>query len=497
MSVNDHMIHMENGTLHADSPRSKIDMMISNALAQQANGPIVLHFHGGLVSFNTGIKGATRLLPIYQQAGGFPIFFVWESGLLETIKNNLGEVFKEMIFRIIWKRIRKTIERKLIQVNNGRDLGDLPQPSDNNFETEIDDILATGDDTELMKKDLEGKERLTELSTEERATLEAELGFDFDLLTEVENISKALREPNVIESELNSRSVTVRGSTLTLMDPVALNQVVERAGPTSRGLISMAKMVKAVVKITANVISRFVRDRDHGLHATIVEEILHELYVRNVGGIIWKTMKKDTADSFGPNLHTHGGSAFIDSLKNQAESNNPPRVVLIGHSTGAVYISEFLKYADNVLPTNFKFDVVYLAPASTFRLTSETIGQFRHRISNFRMFTMTDENEKKDRLISVIYPHSLLYFVSGVVEPEVDMPIVGMERFYNTQKFLSSKFPEVSDVRNYIDTVPNSAVWSVTNNREAGLNSSSLSHGDFDNEKATLASVSHIIAKGY
>ena len=36
------------------------------------------------------------------------------------------------------------------------------------------------------------------------------------------------------------------------------------------------------------------------------------------------------------------------------------------------------------------------------------------------MFTMTDENEKKDRLVPVIYPHSLLYLVSGVVEPEVD-----------------------------------------------------------------------------
>jgi hypothetical protein len=497
MAVNDHVIHMENGILHADSPRSKIDMMISSALAQQAAGPLVVHFHGGLVSFNTGKDGATRLLPIYQQAGGYPVFFVWESGLIETIKNNLGEVSKENIFRIIWKRIRKTIERKLIQVEDGRDLGDLPQPADDSFETEIDDALAAGDVTELMKKDLEGKERLTELSAEEFAQIEAELEYDFDLSTEVENISNALRDPNDIESELNSRSFTVWGSTSTLMDPVALNQVVVRPDPASRGLISMAKMIKDIVKITAKGISRFVHGRDHGLHATIVEQILHELYVGNVGGIVWKTMKKDTADSFGPDPQVHGGTAFLDSLKNQADSNNPPRVVLIGHSTGAVYISEFLKHADNVLPVNFKFDVVYLAPASTFRLTSETFGQFKHRISEFRMFAMTDENEKKDRLVPVIYPYSLLYFVSGVVETEVDIPIIGMERFYDTKNFSLSKFPAISVVRNYVDTVPNCAIWSVTSNAGAGLNSASISHGDFDDEQTTLASVSHIIANGY
>lgn len=497
MDINEHMIHMENGILHADSPRSKIDVMISSALAQQGSGPLVVHFHGGLVSFKTGKEGAGRLLPIYQQAGGFPVFFVWESGLLETIKNNLGEVSKEKIFQIIWKRVRKTIERKLIQAAGSRDLGDLPQPTDNSFETEIDDALATGDVTELMNKELEGKERLTELSTEELELLEAELGYDFDLITEVENISNALRDPNDIENELNSRSFTVRGSTSTLMDPAALKQVVERPDPASRGLLSMAKMVVALVKITAKVVSRFVRGRDHGLHATIVEEILHALYLGNVGGAIWKAMKKDTADSFGSDPQAHGGTAFIDSLKMQADSHNPPRIVLVGHSTGAVYISEFLKHADKVLPDTFKFDVIYLAPASTFRLTSETVSQFKHRISGLRMFTMTDENEKKDQLVPVLYPHSLLYFVSGVVEPEVDMPIIGMERFYDTTKFSPGKFPAISNVKNYINTVPNSMVWSVTSSAGAGLNSASKSHGEFDNEQATLASVSHIIAHGY
>lgn len=497
MSINNHLIHLENGILHADTPRQKIDTMIENALAQQETGPLVIHFHGGLVSYNSGREGAIRLLPIYEQAGGFPVFFAWESCLLETIKNNLGEVAKEKIFAIIWKRIRKTIERKLLQVEGGRGLGDLPQPPDDSFEQEINTALASGDVSELMKKDLTDKERLTELSPDEIDLLEAELGFDYELLTAVEEISDTLRDPNDVESELNSRSSTVKGSTATLMDPAALAQIVERPDPSSRGLISTAKIIKAVIKVTVKVISRFVRGRDHGLHATVVEEILHALYLGNVGGLIWKTMKKDTADSFGPDPMVHGGTAFIDALKTLADHSNPPRIVLIGHSTGAVYISEFIKQADKILPASFKFEVIYLAPASTFRLTGETIDQYQHRIAGLRMFTMTNENEKNDQLVPVLYPHSLLYFVSGVVEPEIDMPIVGMQRFYNTEKFPAANFPSVETVRKYMDTIPNSAIWSVTDTADDGLKTASLSHGDFDNDPTTIGSIQHIISNGF
>ncbi len=37
MAINDHVIHTENGVLHADSPRAKIDKIISDALAHQAS----------------------------------------------------------------------------------------------------------------------------------------------------------------------------------------------------------------------------------------------------------------------------------------------------------------------------------------------------------------------------------------------------------------------------------------------------------------------------
>ena len=50
----------------------------------------------------------------------------------------------------------------------------------------------------------------------------------------------------------------------------------------------------------------------------------------------------------------------------------------------------------------------------------------------FRMFTMTDDAERKDGLLPVVYPRSLLYFVSGLLETGPDGkgepgdPLVGL-----------------------------------------------------------------------
>lgn len=59
---------------------------------------LVVHFHGGFVSENAAEGIAERLLPIYQGAGGYPLFVMWQSGLGETLKNNWQEIVKEDAF---------------------------------------------------------------------------------------------------------------------------------------------------------------------------------------------------------------------------------------------------------------------------------------------------------------------------------------------------------------------------------------------------------------
>src|ERR1051326_6028432 len=103
-------------------------------------------------------------------------------------------------------------------------------------------------------------------------------------------------------------------------------------------------------------------------------------------------------------------------------------ITLVGHSTGAVYINNLINRAAQALP-NTKFNVVLLAPASRMDDFALVLGKHNNSIANFRMFSMTDASEAKDHLLGIIYPRSLLYFISGVLEGEADVPIVGMNRF--------------------------------------------------------------------
>src|SRR5206468_2726979 len=68
------------------------------------------------------------------------------------------------------------------------------------------------------------------------------------------------------------------------------------------------------------------------------------------------------------------------------------------------------------------------------------------RVSSLRVFGMGDDLERKDAIAGVIYPSSLLYFVSGVLEDESDKPLAGMARFYQGD-YAKTGFPDIENVR--------------------------------------------------
>ncbi len=497
MSVQNHIIHSRGGKLCGDTTPGDVARIISKAMAHTDAGGIVLHFHGGLVNKDSGTEIAGRLSESYeQQAGAYPIFTVWEAGLFETLRNNLKEIAHEHLFRLIRERLIKIVKRKLLQNAGQRSGQQLPT-------VDIDKEMAAlaeaaTDPTLLVRTAPEIPDELSELTAFEQLQLSEELLHDYDLVTEIEKVSNGLLSPDNIQTQKTSRSGTVRSSTASLMDPDAIDQYIEKPDPKTRGFISTAKFVAAVVKIAGVVIKRMITDRDHGFHATIVEEILRALYIANAGQIVWSTMKKDTFDHFGPDANLYAGTAVLHELAEQLKTRDtPPKITLIGHSTGAVFISAFLEAADASLPPDVLFDVIYLAPAATMELTAKTLANQGHRIRNFRMFAMTDENEKADVLVDQVkffYPHSLLYFVSGVVEDETDMPLTGMQRFYRPDDFPDTKFPDITPVRGFIQG--DRVIWSV-DDRGPGKKSSAVDHGEFDNNSDTIASICHILKNGY
>jgi hypothetical protein len=351
---------------------------------------------------------------------------------------------------------------------------------------------------------------------EENYVLKQLLG-DSDLQIEAARIAQGLRSPEEVSQDAASasRGEPLQGSTQTLMSPEVIDEMRPRPGMDEgvRGFVTAAAALKRIavgaVRVLAEATRRFAERRDHGIQATIVEELLREFYVANIGKAVWSEMKKDTARAFGDDGNRFGGTAFLQRVQQlRAAGAAVPRVMLVGHSTGAACICQFLKYADALLPPAVRFDTLFLAPACDFHLMATTLHEHERRIGNFRMFAMQDATERKDLLLDVpqlnavpfvkkLYPGSLLYFVSGVLENESDWPIVGMQRFGTGEHpFQSGAFPEIDDVRAYLGGIKNSGVWSVVNGPD-GSSSAAEHHADFHTDPATLKSLAHILQAGF
>jgi len=286
----------------------------------------------------------------------------------------------------------------------------------------------------------------------------------------------------------------------THLSPDVLAQVRAEKDPAAVRAIGIPlRLIKGAIVILVKVVARFASQRDHGVHATIVEEILREFYAGDVLKRIWELMKKDTADAFGPDARRFGGTAMLAGIKALADAGRTPRILLVGHSTGAVYICNWLRAADEMLPPGLKFEVVFLAPACTVQLFARTLEAHRGRIAKFRMFAMKDELETKDPMLSgmqLLYPRSLLYFISGVLEEKSDLPVAGMQRFFSGAKpFDPAKYPEIGRALQFLDATPDSRVWS-TQSGMPGRNSDSAKHVDFD-DGTTIESVQFIIGNGF
>jgi hypothetical protein len=230
-------------------------------------------------------------------------------------------------------------------------------------------------------------------------------------------------------------------------------------------------------------------------------------------------MKQNCDDAFFPD-ENRAGTAMLKRIGAELDGGRKlKRITLVGHSTGAIYICEWLKAANAVLANEVKFDVVFLAPAVTYARFGATLKQFGDRIRSFRMFAMHDQLERNDQVWGddltgkqdwrrFIYPSSLLYLVSGILESreapdadpvdEPDMPLVGMQRYFTGSGIYGAKdFPEVVQVRTWLAAHANSLVWSVADGVGDGLNCKCNDHGGFDNETNTLASLRHIVMSGF
>lgn len=474
------------GNRDFDSTPQDVDALFDH-LRNTRRKKIVLYFHGGLVDQNSGMEAATRITQLFTTASPasslHPISFVWETGAFETILSNLSDIYKTEFFQKLLQKVIKIAGKKLgIELpfaEGSRSMGSI---------TEVE-----------LKNELSKESPFEDIKIREG-------GRSIDTLSSDEGLKNALNQEvdNEVRSDAALMSLIKSEKNESEMQTLDLQRLSDSQMGASRGILSGAAVIKALVTIIFRIIKRHVKKRDHGFYPTIIEEILRKIYVAKTGAWVWNEMKikaeqmwiSDPAGTLDQDKHA--GGYFLQKLDEYARESGGVTVDVIGHSAGSIVISyliDALEKRNSVIKLR---NVIFMAPACTCQLFKEKIIRNKNRFTFFRMFTMSDEFETKDRMISIVYTRSLLYFISGLLEDkgeESDAFILGLQRHISGWPAYNE--PLLNEVKLFIDVVADTVVYAVTDGSALdGLRSGAIKHGNFDNDSDfTLASVAFILNK--
>ena len=444
-----------------------IDNFFNQLQARQPDS-LVLHFHGGLVSEEGGVRNAKAISPVFQAAGAMPISFVWETGFIETIIQNLERINQTVLYQKLLKWLLRRIAQRFHSFNQrGSSIAiklsmieeelTKPEPFATYDKALVDSDAAARGGVAVHEEDLE--------------FLNAELQAEFE------------EDVNADESVLDEFS-TYAG---TLPDAEA------------RGLVDI-QLAKILASVAYRVIRRHLQDRDHGFYPTVVEELLRELYLDDLGAWVWSSMKKKAEAMWLPNDGINGderhvGSYILEKLISLQASLPEIRIDLIGHSAGSIAICELLRAAAERYGALRINTIVFLAPAGRSELGVDELARHPERFRKFRCYTMDDHYEKEDKLVPMIYTRSLLYLISGVLEAdEVDAPITGMMRHASGQgPYTSSPAAEWAEFIRANERLVLSDSSELDPGAKPGRRSTSRAHGDFEKDESTRESLTHLL----
>jgi hypothetical protein len=252
-------------------------------------------------------------------------------------------------------------------------------------------------------------------------------------------------------------------------------------------------LLKPLATTVYRILARYWRGHQHGYYPTVVEEILRELYLANAGHWLWGSMKNAAQNMFRPNtelsgLDLHVGLYLIEKL---APLNLP--INLVGHSAGSIAICELLAAVTRDGMKLRAHNVVFLAPAANSDLFYKEIVSRQERFDNFRMFTMHDDYESKDILVPYVYPRSLLYLVSGIMEENADTPICGMQRFLSGTTPYDE--PNLVSIRDFLQKDNRAVLAKTADTAGEGLRCAALKHGGFNEDDLTRKSVQTVLRR--
>lgn len=476
MEVRDYIVNVgPQGTFKPSGSYSStptdIDSMFETFEKENVNR-ITIYFHGGLVNEKTGMETAIKMGNHFNEINQRPICFVWETGLMESVSSNIGKISESKLFSKLIKILTKLLASKLgFDIAEGR--GEGVSLRDDQIDEELN--------------------RRTPFLSYTQSNL-ALKGRGFDATTNLPSSPEELEgEIKYIIEAIDDIDSLLQESEFTIPD---------QKGGHSRGIVDTAILIKSVAKIAFRVIKRFSINRDHNFYPTIIEELLRELYIAELGAWVWNNMKVKSDDMWKSNsgvsgINQYAGRYLFDKLVTYHKQHPGIQVNLVGHSAGSIAICNMLKMSSASYPELIFNNIIFMAPACRIDLFRDEIVLHPNRFVNFRMFTMTDDNEKNDSLVPYFYTHSLLYLISGILEDkgnDFDAYILGLERHIKA----ASPYHKVQVINDahlfiYANGVNRVAFSQTSVNAFPGLRTRSLSHGDFDDDAETIASIKHIL----
>jgi len=438
---------------------------------------IAIYFHGGLVNETSGMESARQIYAPIKAAGCAPVCFVWETGLMETISTNLSKISETKLYNKLLKLLlKKVIEKLGFDSPLGRGTP-APVPEDEQVEAEL--------------------RKPVPFAEYNRSTPEA---FSRSAVN-VRNLEANTQDLEALLNGEISREVMTDSEFMTIIANSKVSVVTGQQALMARGPISLFDFIAHAAKIAYRVITRFIAHRDHDLYPTIVEEILREFYIAELGAWVWQMMKEKAGGMWQSNesrngLDRYAGRYFLDRLADFKARYPETTISLVGHSAGSIAICNLLKYIDALLH-RFSYDhIIFMAPACRIELFNAEMLQHRERYKDIRIFTMTNDNECKDNMVPFFYTHSLLYLISGILEdegqsPDGDAYILGLQR--HIAFLMPYNISDLGPLHEYLYKLDRVS-FSVCDSPTLGLDTTALSHGAFHNDPATVTSMTYFLS---
>lgn len=208
-----------------------------------------------------------------------------------------------------------------------------------------------------------------------------------------------------------------------------------------------------------------------------VDKLLEKL-TRPLGKALWNEMKRDANRAFG----TDGAGVQVLRMFGEALAGKPqprpPRITLVGHSAGALWMGEQLEGWARLEPS-FRVDhVVLMAPACTVEFFERCIAPhvLAGRVDHLTLFQLTDALERDDN-VAKVYGKSLLYYVSNACEgSEGGTPLLGMATYNPLWATLRQRMQDEGRLSLLTATIDQDTSRATT-------------HGGFDNDVHTLNTI--------